>query len=123
MYEETIRIISNTLIQNPIYKQTGATNLINQKHNIDCYKACFSLKHQKGKRLTEPRVAVRTCAKREFGCRLGSGAKAFQGATPPLGKQHPCNHIDTISFLIVESSNREASSFSQRWSKLLKWCV
>jgi len=34
LYEETIRIISNTLIQNPIYKQTGATNLINQKHHI-----------------------------------------------------------------------------------------
>ena len=30
------------------------------------YKSCFSLINQKGKWLTEPRVAVRICAKLEF---------------------------------------------------------
>ena len=50
------------------------------------YDACFSLNNQKEKMLTEPGVAMRTCAKYEFECRLGSGAEALQGASPPLGK-------------------------------------
>jgi hypothetical protein len=33
------------------------------KNKRYCYKLCFSLIYQKGKRLTEPRVAVRVCAK------------------------------------------------------------
>jgi hypothetical protein len=40
----------------------------------------------------------------------------------PLLATNIRHHVDT-NFSIVESSNREASSFGHRWSKLLKWCV
>jgi hypothetical protein len=59
----------------------------------------------------------KTC---NIGCRLGSGAEASQGASPPLGNQHPRHQVAAISLSIVESSNLEASSFGQQWIKLIK---
>jgi len=55
---------------------------------------------KRGRSSTEPRVAVRKCAKHMVWRKLGSGAKALQGATFPLGELKSHNSVK-FSFLLL----------------------
>jgi hypothetical protein len=65
------------------------------------HKVCFCLNHQKGKGLTEPRVAVRTCAKREFGADLVLALRRSKEQLPLLATNIH-HHIATSIFLSLK---------------------
>jgi hypothetical protein len=58
------------------------------------YDACFSLNNQKEKMLTEPGVAVRTCAKYDLGADLVLALKRYKEHLPLLA-----NNISSTSLL------------------------
>jgi len=57
--------------------------------------------HQKGKRLTEPRVAVRTCAKREFGADLVLALRRSKERLPLLATNIR-HHVATFILLLLK---------------------
>jgi hypothetical protein len=85
-------------------------------------KICFCLNHQKGKRLTEPGVAVRTCAKPEFGADLVLALRRSKECLPLLATNIR-HHFAASIFLLLKVQTMKPQALVSRWSKLLKWCM
>lgn len=95
-------------------KKWSATKFIYWNQHI--YYCIFSLNNQKGKKLTESRVAVRTRAKSGNWRKLGSGAKGAQ-----MGN---CSFLVSISPEACQVSPFFVILFMfDLWIKLLKWCT
>jgi len=104
LYEETVCIRNNISIRNQSQNQTRATKvyLFNKSDILARFTFFFNPpKGEEAHRILSCRAHMRKTWM--FGRQLGSGAEAFQGASPPLGKQHSTVSSQTIFQSTVEA--------------------